>query len=337
MREKIGRLLALGLLAALLCGGACAETEKDGFHFDEKGFLTGEDNPAEEYLLEDEKVGLWRYATKDLSITVTRVEETVKAKGKKLKREYCIADVWASEASPLFAITKDTPKGKKEKPAGYYKALPEDLVKEHPVMLAVSDDYYGHRMQTRDAKKAKWPDGIIIRNGELISSTTRSGKKVEFPPLDTLAVFADGSMRADPVASKTAEEFQAEGAVQVFAFGPWLLHDGEINTKGVDSSKKHHMYGTAQYSDSRAAIGMVEPYHYIAIVVNGRPTKNHIGVKFDWLAEKLQELGCTEALNLDGGGTAAMVFNGKAIIQGEPTARALGSMIAFGNREAEQE
>jgi len=68
-------------------------------------------------------------------------------------------------------------------------------------------------------------------------------------------------------------------------------------------------------------------------VVNGRPTSKRIGAKFDWLAEKLQELGCTEALNLDGGGTASMVFNGKVIIQGEPTARALGSMIAFGNKE----
>lgn len=333
MRKTIRRLLALGLAAIAMFGAACAETEKDGYHFDEKGFLTGEDNPAEEYLLEDEKAGSWRYATRDLSITVTRVEETVKVKGGKRTREYCIADIYASETSPLFAIMKNTPAGKKEKPAGYYKDLPEKIVAEHPVILAVSDDYYGHRMQTRDAKKAKWPDGVIIRNGELISSKTRSGNKVEFPPLDTLAVYGDGSMSADPVAAKTAEEFQAEGALQVFAFGPWLIHNGEINEKGVDSSKKHHMYGTAQYSDSRAAIGMVEPYHYIAIVVNGRPTSKRIGAKFDWLAEKLQELGCTEALNLDGGGTASMVFNGKVIIQGEPTARALGSMIAFGNKE----
>jgi exopolysaccharide biosynthesis protein len=328
MKEMMRRLAALILAALLLCGAACAESEKDGFHFDDKGFLTGDSNPAEEYLLEDEKEGVWRYATKDLSITVTRYRETVKTKGKKLNREYCIADVWASEASPLFSIMMPA-KGKK--PAGYYKDKPEALVKLNPVMLAISDDYYGHRMQTR-GKGSKWPDGIIIRNGELISDKTRKKGQVEFPPLDTLAVYPDGSMSADPVAEKTAEDFQAEGAVQVYAFGPWLIHNGEINTKGVDSSK-HYMYNTAQYSDSRAAIGMVEPFHYIAIVVNGRPTKKNIGVKFEWLAEKMLELGCTEALNLDGGGTACMVFNGKEIIQGEPTVRALGSMIAFGPKE----
>jgi len=333
MRKTIRRLTALGLAALAMLSAACAETEKDGYHFDEKGFLTGEDNPAEEYLLEDEKAGSWRYASRDLSITVTRVEETVKVSGVKRTREYCIADIYASETSPLFSIFKNRPEGRKERPAGYYKDLPKKIVEEHPVVFALSDDYYGHRMQTREAKKAKWPDGIIIRNGELISSKTRTGTKVEFPPLDTLAVYGDGSMSADPVGAKTAEEFQAEGAVQVFAFGPWLIHNGEINEKGVDSSKKHHMFATAQYNDSRAAIGMVEPYHYIAIVVNGRPKKKYIGAKFDWLAEKLQELGCTEALNLDGGGTACMIFNGKVIIQGETTARSLGSMIAFGNKE----
>ena len=38
MREIIRRVAALALLAALLCGTACAETEKDGFHFDDRGF-----------------------------------------------------------------------------------------------------------------------------------------------------------------------------------------------------------------------------------------------------------------------------------------------------------
>ena len=328
MKEMLKRALSLGLLLALLCGAACAETEKDGFHFDDKGFLTGEDNPADAYLLEDEKKGLWQYADANLSITITRYEEKVN----KRLREYVVADIRASEASPLFSIMTEP---QKKNPAGYYKLKPVDLVKKNPVMLAVSDDYYGHRMQTRKNKSSKWPDGIIIRNGELISDKTRKKGQVEFPPLDTLAVFADGSMRADPVAEKTAEDFQAEGAVQVYAFGPWLIHDGEINEKGVDSSK-HYMYNTAQYNDSRIGIGMAEPYHYIVVLVNGRPKKNHIGCNFQWLAEKMLELGCTEALNLDGGGTACMIFNGKVIMQGEPTARALGSMIAFGRMEADE-
>ena len=283
------RILSLFLCAVLLCfcaGGVLAEsgesdviieeiivdspskdeivTEKDGWHFNAKGFLVG-DNPGEEYLLEDEKNGVWQYATADLSITITRYQETVKVKAGKRIREHYIADIQASETSPLFTIT--TPPTK-TRPAGYTKKNPAELVKKNPVVLAISDDYYGHRMQSRDKGTAKWPDGIIIRNGE-------------------------------------------------------------INEKGVDSSKSY-MYNTAQYSDSRIAIGMIEPYHYLVLMARGRPDTKYIGMNFDLVAHRMLELGCTEALNLDGGGTACMVFNGKVLVQGDKSARPLGSMIAFG-------
>ena len=328
------RAISLLVLFSLIFTPALADTEKDGFHFDDRGFLTGDANPADEYILEDEENGLWQYASKNLSITVTRYRETVKTKKGNRVREYCVAEIYTSPASPLSAITNETPKGKKERVPGYYKDYPEELVRRYPAVLAISDDYYGHREQTRisNPEKFKWPDGIIIRNGELISDKTRKKGKVEFPPLDTLAVFPDGSMRTDPVAEKTAEDFLAEGAVQVFAFGPWLIHEGMINEKGVDSTKSY-MYNTARYSEPRVAIGMAEPFHYFAIVVKGRPDSKYIGAKFDWLAEKMLELGCTEALNLDGGETACMVFNGKTIMQGvhgKKGVRALGSMIAFG-------
>ena len=344
------RILSLFLCAVLLCfctGGVLAEsgesdviieeiivdspaedeivTEKDGWHFNAKGFLVG-DNPGEEYLLEDEKNGVWQYATADLSITITRYQETVKVKAGKRIREHYIADIQASETSPLFTIT--TPPTK-TRPAGYTKKNPAELVKKNPVVLAISDDYYGHRMQSRDKGTAKWPDGVIIRNGELISSKTRTNGKVEFPPLDTLAVYPDGSMKADPIGEKTADDFCAEGALQVFSFGPWLIRNGEINEKGVDSSKSY-MYNTAQYSDSRIAIGMIEPYHYLVLMARGRPDTKYIGMNFDLVARRMLELGCTEALNLDGGGTACMVFNGKVLVQGDKTVRPLGSMITFG-------
>ena len=50
-------------------------TEKDGWHFDSKGFLTGDHNPGDEYLLEDEENGVWQYASKDLSVKIIRVRE----------------------------------------------------------------------------------------------------------------------------------------------------------------------------------------------------------------------------------------------------------------------
>ena len=86
----------------------------------------------------------------------------------------------------------------------------------------------------------------------------------------------------------------------------------------------------------RTVIGMIEPYHYILMVV-GIPQDNgkYLGANGEWLVNKLLELGCTEALNLDGGATSYMLFNGKTIIHGRKANRTLSSMIAFGDLSGE--
>ena len=326
--KKIGLLL---LALTLLLSSATGEepfTEKDGYHFDEKGFLAGE-NPGDEYILEDEKNGVWQYASKDLAITVTMFREKDK-QYKKKTIEYCVAEVWASAESPLSAIASDATK---KYVTGEYKEKPEKLIQKHPAMLAVSDDYYGHRIQTRKSKGSTWPVGVVIRNGEVLGTKTRNPEKNRnLPPLDTFAVYGDGRAEVNLAGEKSAEEFQADGATQVFSFGPWLIRDGAVNEKEAGPKSKYYFY-----REPRAAIGVVEPYHYVLIVVRGEPKNKYIGVKFYWLADKLLEYGCTDALNLDGGGTACMLFNGKTIISGRGATRPLGSMIAFGTQAAEQE
>ena len=63
LRKTAALLLALLLLLPGLSAADGTVTEKDGWHFDEKGFLTGK-NPGKEYLLEDEENGYWQYASK---------------------------------------------------------------------------------------------------------------------------------------------------------------------------------------------------------------------------------------------------------------------------------
>ena len=70
------------------------------------------------------------------------------------------------------------------------------------------------------------------------------------------------------------------------------------------------------------------------MIIDASPLKDkYAGVRLSWLADRLLEQGCVEALNLDGGGTACMYFNGKVVIQGQPNLRSMGSMIAFGLRQ----
>ena len=277
-----------------------AVTEKDGWHFDSKGFLIGEDNPGDEYLFEDEEHGEWLYASKDLSIKITRVREKY---NKQKMREYCVAEIWASPESPMQAILS-AEKGKL--PEGVNQVSPQLLVDKHPCVFAMSDDFYGSRQQNIIKKK---------------SARQR-------PCLDTLAVYNDGSMKTYLSDAMTAEEYLEKGALQVFAFGPWLISEGKTNEKEAVEG-----CGYYEQMEPLTGLGMIEPYHYIAIVLKGRPKNKYAGAHLSWLADKMLEYGCTEALNLDGGGTACMFFNGKPVITGQENLRSMGGMIAFGLKD----
>ncbi len=314
------RVLLFFLSALLLFSQAGAENARSG----------AEADAGTEVLTEDAENGFWEYRSDALHITITRFQETVKTKKKSRLREYCVAEIEASPQCPLTPVMTD-PSSKRV--AGYKLVSPELLDEKHLPLFAMSDDLYGIRLQKYDYK------GIVIRNGEILATKTRSSaKRRAWPNLDTMAVFPDGSMKTFVCDAHTAEEYLAMGATQVFSFGPVLLSEGEINPEVLDP--KYY-----PYNEPRVALGMIAPWHYIAVVVRGRPTSAYAGVHLDWLAEKMKELGCVEALNLDGGQTAILMFNGKIVLSGAvktvkkqtvPVLRSLGSMITFGARSAAQ-
>lgn len=48
---------------------------------------------------------------------------------------------------------------------------------------------------------------------------------------------------------------------------------------------------------------------------------------------KIKELGCTEALNLDGGGTAALMFMGEVLNRSDKDMRSVSTLISFGQSD----
>ena len=330
MRKILAGLLALWIMlsgTALAeeaepagAGEAAAETVKTGEDAAEDAGAG--DAGAEARLTEDPEGGRWEYVSPDLTIRIERTRETVTYKKKNYLREYCVADIRASAESPLRVILTEPTK---KQPAGYKQVSPELLDQKGLPIFAMSDDMYGIRLRKFDYK------GVVVREGEVMATKTRNSEKRRYwPNLDTMALLPDGSMKTYVCDTFTAEEYLAMGAKQVFSFGPILLSEGQINPEVLNP--KYY-----PYNEPRVALGMIEPWHYIAIVVRGRPKGQYQGVHLDWLAQKMQELGCVEALNLDGGGTATMMFNGKMIITGDKGLRSQGSMIAFGQRSAPAE
>ena len=123
----------------------------------------------------------------------------------------------------------------------------------------------------------------------------------------------------------TAQDFIDMGVEEVLSFGPILLRDSVINPV---------MYTNYTHEEPRSAIGIISSGHYIGMLVEGR-TEFSEGCGLQFMAETLHSLGCTDALNLDGGGTAAMVFMGKSVELGNgqgvsENARAIPDILTIG-------
>ncbi|MBQ2976694.1 MAG: phosphodiester glycosidase family protein, partial [Clostridia bacterium] len=115
------------------------------------------------------------------------------------------------------------------------------------------------------------------------------------------------------------------GVVHTYAFGPILVENGQLSEYMLRDE-----YYT--YREPRCAIGMLEPHHYFLLVAKGR-TSDSKGVYLTWLADKMLEKGVVEGFNLDGGGTAALMFMGKMLNKSTNTVRATTSITGFGNSD----
>ncbi len=172
-------------------------------------------------------------------------------------------------------------------------AHPIDIAEENKAVLAFTDDFFYMR-----------GGGVVIRDGEVYRDK-KYGKY--WPPGDILAIFKDGSMKAYESNTVKAEELLNLGAVHSFSFGPVLVSNGEINPKIIDLDSRYN-----NLREPRNAIGMISPNHYFLITADGR-TNETKGSHLNWMAYRMHQVGVTEGLNLDGGGTTALIFLGEQL------------------------
>lgn len=274
------RFVALLFALTMLCAAALAEGEFP--ELNEQGFLD-----EGEFVYENADDGIWRYVSETLKVEIKKYVQSSP------KRIWYEAEVWTNgdEAFHMIPANPDDRMGGDE--------WPYMIARENRTVLAINSDYAQNRI---DSKKEK--TGIIIRDGEILFEETKGANTNGFPNLDTLALLPGGDMQVFLSNEKTAEEYLAMGAYDVLAFGPYLIRDGELNEFGLET------YGLSHAQ--RTAIGMVEPGHYFAMMLEGRHSKSS-GDGISFLAEKLYERGCTQAFNLDGGATSCIVFMGKQL------------------------
>lgn len=163
-------------------------------------------------------------------------------------------------------------------------------------ILAVNGDYYGANST-----------GYVIKNGVLYRDTVRDDAEN-----GDLAIYADGSFKIIYEHNISAQALIDEGVVNLLAFGPSLIENGQI---AVDQDTE---VGQAMASNPRSAIGIIDENHYIIVVSDGRTSESQ-GLTLYQLAQVLQAYGAKTAYNLDGGGSSTLYFNGQVI--NKPTTR----------------
>ncbi len=94
--------------------------------------------------------------------------------------------------------------------------------------------------------------------------------------------------------------------------GPVLVQNAEIKI----SNNEERMFGGKGINDKhpRTAMGYTADNKLIILVIEGR-NPNASGATLIQEAQILKDLGCVEALNLDGGGSSCLLINGKETIK----------------------
>ena len=226
----------------------------------------------------------WNYTSSSVSISIQKV---VSGSGQN-QVTYFVADVVVSDATQLQNAFANNQFG--QNIIEYTSAIAE----ENNAIFAINGDYYGFR-----------DDGIIIRNGVIYR---------DVPVRTGLAFYRDGSMSVYDETSTSAQELVENGVWNTLSFGPALIVDSVVQTIGarveIDTNFGNH---TIQGNQPRTGIGIISPNHFVFIVVDGRSNGYSRGVSLTEFTQIFQSLGCTDAYNLDGGGSSEMYFMGRVV------------------------
>lgn len=143
---------------------------------------------------------------------------------------------------------------------------------------------------------------------------------------------ADNTWEKKPASQPSAsypEGGQVFAAKTAVGGGPLLINDGKF----VDSYVAELFNGPSgigpDTSQPRTAVGVTDDEKMIIFVCEGREmTEGVYGLTTADVANVLLDLGCVEAINLDGGGSSCMLVNGKETIKVcDGSQRAVGSTI----------
>ncbi|MFA6988781.1 MAG: phosphodiester glycosidase family protein [Candidatus Gastranaerophilaceae bacterium] len=149
---------------------------------------------------------------------------------------------------------------------------------------------------------------VVIKNNKVSKITTA-----------TTQIPKDGYVISGPASKlktlKSGEEVKLETSINpnwanidhIISGGPYLVKDGTVF---VDAKEQKLLSIAGR--NPRTAVGYTEDGRFIMVTIDGRENKS-IGMTLYELAAFMKEIGCYNAMNLDGGGSSQMYINGKVV------------------------
>lgn len=287
------KLLAILMLLTLLLPGAMAEEVMDTIVIPTDEAVSANITPLpvdlsggyapnpDCYIEADEENGILQgYQDESLTVTMERVKVG--------DSTFNVARIKIADASQLrtgLANEKGTKTNKIS-----------TMAKNHNAVVAIGGDYFS------DAK-----NGYIVRQ---YKEFRKSPKSV----YDMLLIDNKGDfhivLQSDPEELKALLSSEELTYPNIFNFGPALVKDGVLMDPPqyyIDNGNRYNIKST---SEPRCAIGQLGELEYMFVVVDGRRDDSD-GCSTYELGQWMQEQGCVQAYNLDGGNSALMWFGGE--------------------------
>ena len=150
------------------------------------------------------------------------------------------------------------------------------------------------------------------RKADIAWTFTDSSKRFPFHSENPVHSIRDSSQKIDLTTiykrSDKPVKFSKWKVQTAIGGGPVLVQDGEIK---ISNDEERKFAGRAAFNrEPRTAVGYTKDQKIIIWVCEGR-SDSAAGLTLLQEAKILKDLGCVEALNLDGGGSSCMLINGK--------------------------
>ncbi|KGK89861.1 exopolysaccharide biosynthesis protein [Desulfosporosinus sp. HMP52] len=166
-----------------------------------------------------------------------------------------------------------------------------DLVKD---MNAVAGINAGGFYDPNGKGNGAFPDGITMHDGEIVHNNV-GDKAVNIVGFDDKGKMVLGKM--------TAKQLEEKNVREAVTFEPNLIVDGKLMITGDGG------WGIAP----RTGIGQKADGTVIFVVIDGRQPTWSIGANLRDLMNVFKDYGAVNAINLDGGSSSELVYDGKVM------------------------